>query len=566
MKQLYLLLISLFGFLSFATAQTIYSDDFTAGAAGWTLGSAGNGDAWIVNDVYTCSTNTPNNGGGNYLHIFAGVGDSCASSNGGFGDWICYATMNSGVSTVGFSSVNISFSWLCNGQGFGFYNDGTFDFSVDSGKTWTNVTTPVALFKDQSSWTSTTITSTSYPALLNDAYLLIRFGWTNTGAGLDPSFAVDNVVISGTGGVTCSNVGGSASADPASICSGLTTTVNLTGSSGSIQWQQSPDGSTSWVNVSGGSGATLSSYITPALTGTTYYRAALTQSGCPDVYSSVSSVTVIPNVTPSVKISDSLPSDTICAGQRVSFTASGTNEGNFPSFAWFVNNTLQSGATADTFSSSTLKYGDVIVCELSVAGCASPAHVYDTVTLKITVTPIDTASVSISVNPPGLVCSGTEITFTASDKDGGSLPSYQWEVNGTTQTGATDSFFSISSLANQDVVSLFMLSNAKCVTGNPAFASDTVSITICSNITGVIGENSFVVSPNPSSGVFDISFSERVITVQIFDVQGRMVIEKVPEADDRNKVIVDISNKPAGVYFLHAITSQGIINGKLLLE
>lgn len=66
------------------------------------------------------------------------------------------------------------------------------------------------------------------------------------------------------------------------ICPGLTAQVSVTGSTGTIQWQQSTNGTNGWVNVTGGSGGTTATYTTPALTATLYYRAVVsTTSPCP---------------------------------------------------------------------------------------------------------------------------------------------------------------------------------------------------------------------------------------------------------------------------------------------
>ena len=92
---------------------------------------------------------------------------------------------------------------------------------------------------------------------------------------------------SGSGYVTVSFsvVGGTATADESSLCSGYSTTVRLSGSAGSIQWQISADNS-SWSNLSGQTGATLP---TGYLTSTRYFRAALSGG---IAYSNVATVTV----------------------------------------------------------------------------------------------------------------------------------------------------------------------------------------------------------------------------------------------------------------------------------
>jgi hypothetical protein len=71
-------------------------------------------------------------------------------------------------------------------------------------------------------------------------------------------------------------------------------------------------------------------------------------------------------------------------------------------------------------------------------------------------------SVSISESANN-VCEGTPVTFTAFPVNGGSTPSYQWQVNGL-NTGSNNVQFASSSLKNKDSVSVKMTSSASCST------------------------------------------------------------------------------------------------------
>ena len=86
--------------------------------------------------------------------------------------------------------------------------------------------------------------------------------------------------VSGLVTVQATSVAGTALASAASICTGTSTTVSLSGNTGSsIQWQQSIDNS-GWSTVSGGSGGTTSTYTTAALSSGLYYRAQVTNGVC----------------------------------------------------------------------------------------------------------------------------------------------------------------------------------------------------------------------------------------------------------------------------------------------
>lgn len=70
-------------------------------------------------------------------------------------------------------------------------------------------------------------------------------------------------------------VGGTASSNQTIVYGATPTALNLSGHSGTIQWQSSPDNVT-FTNISG---ATSTAYAPGALTANTYYRAVLTSAG-----------------------------------------------------------------------------------------------------------------------------------------------------------------------------------------------------------------------------------------------------------------------------------------------
>ena len=105
---------------------------------------------------------------------------------------------------------------------------------------------------------------------------------------------VDLTGVLNAGSVTKSNVVGTASTDSV-VCKGSSSTINLASSTGSVQWQQSLNG-TSWSNVLGGIGATTTSYISPSLSATTYYRANVTNATCSSGYTNAITKTVNTNV------------------------------------------------------------------------------------------------------------------------------------------------------------------------------------------------------------------------------------------------------------------------------
>ena len=107
-------------------------------------------------------------------------------------------------------------------------------------------------------------------------------------------------------------------------------------------------------------------------------------------------------------------------------------------------------------------------------------------TVTITVNQIVAVGVSItaSSNP---VCVGVPVTFTAVPENGGSLPVYQWKVNGA-NAGANNPVFTYTPVAN-DAVYCTLISDAPCVIGNPA-VSNTINMVVDPTLlTGSISGN-----------------------------------------------------------------------------
>ncbi len=84
-------------------------------------------------------------------------------------------------------------------------------------------------------------------------------------------------------------------------------------------------------------------------------------------------------------------------------------------------------------------------------------------------------SVSIAAVPSGAVCTGTSVTYTATPTNGGTTPSYQWQVNGA-NVGTSLTTYSYTPV-NGDVVRCILTSNAPCATGSPA-TSNSITMTV----------------------------------------------------------------------------------------
>jgi len=265
------------------------------------------------------------------------------------------------------------------------------------------------------------------------------------------------------------------------ICAGSNITFTapaVNGGTPSYQWQ---------VNGSNVAGASSSSFSSSALQNSDVVTVVMTSSSACAVpstaISSPISVSVNPQVVPSVSATSSAGAG-LCAGLPITFTASPVNGGT-PTYQWQVNGTNISGATASTFTSSTLSNGDIITVVMnSSVACASPASVTSSpITLNLSTSVIP--SVTITVNPGTIICIGQAVSFTAVPVNGGS-PQYQWQVNGSNVSGANGPIFTSSTLSSGDDVRVIMTSTAACAVPSSA-TSQALTMTVSTDVNTAVG-------------------------------------------------------------------------------
>ena len=147
------------------------------------------------------------------------------------------------------------------------------------------------------------------------------------------------------------------------------------------------------------------------------------------------------NPLPSTTLSESTGSNLICAGNAVTFTASGAS-----TYQFFVDGVAVTAIGGNTWTTTTLTTGKVVsVVGHSAAGCIKKAPQ----TYTYTVNPLPNATLT-STDADASICSGTPVTFNAS---GGAL--YQYFINGISQGAQSPtSTLSSSSLTNGNSVTV----------------------------------------------------------------------------------------------------------------
>ncbi len=181
---------------------------------------------------------------------------------------------------------------------------------------------------------------------------------------------------------------------------------------------------------------------------------------------------VTQSVTPSLQITT--PFNPVCNGTTVVFTAVPTNGGSSPAYQWRKNgNPVGTGAT--TYTDNTLVNGDIISCVLTSNAVCATTTTANSNNITMGINPIVTPLVTITTTSTSR-CAGQSTTFTATPTNGGTSPTYQWQVNGFA-VGTNSNTYTTTTLNNGDVVNCVMISNAPCP--SPYFAtSNSLTMTI----------------------------------------------------------------------------------------
>jgi hypothetical protein len=258
-----------------------------------------------------------------------------------------------------------------------------------------------------------------------------------------------------------------------SVCTGTAAVVSTTGSTGTLQWQQSADGTTGWANVTGGSGSNTASYTTPALTATTYYRVVATNSPCSLATSSTITVTVSPLSNAGTVSSD----QTICSGSTTVLTTTGSvgtpqwQQSADGTTGW-VNVTGGSGGNTASYTTAAL----TATTYYRVVTTSSPCTYATSSTIAITVNPAPSFG---TVSGSQTVCSSSTAVLSTTGASG--VLQWQQSADGTTGwtnvvggSGGNTSSYTTAALTTTTYYRLVASGGAPC----PYAVSPTITITV----------------------------------------------------------------------------------------
>ena len=285
------------------------------------------------------------------------------------------------------------------------------------------------------------------------------------------------VIIKGVSNSATLSIALTTGTNPSCINTPLTFTATTTGTPTAPTYK--------WYVNGVFTGTTATTYSSSTLANGAVVTAKLFYAGPCSADSSVSNaITIVrqTNVAPTVSIVITNGSNPGCPGQPVTFTATPTNGGTAPAYQWKVNGVIQSGATTNTFTTSTLTNGNIVTAVLiSNLPCASPTTANSNAITYTTGNAVATAFISITggSNP---TCTGKPVTFSAAVTNAGTTPTYQWLLNGSVVPGVTGTTFTTSSLNNLDSVQFLMISSNPCIIP-PTVFSNVIRMTVLPNDT-----------------------------------------------------------------------------------
>lgn len=220
-------------------------------------------------------------------------------------------------------------------------------------------------------------------------------------------------------------------------------------------------------------------------------------------------------ITPSA---DFMSSDsTICETDTITFTDLSLNTPTSwewtitPNTITYVNSTNANSQNPDIRFDAAGTY-DIKLKATNSSGSDSLTNV-GFITVNPTLLP--TAEIS---TPDTTICSGTNITFTASVTNEGATPTYQWLLNGV-NVGTNSNTFSTSTLADNDTVAVILTSSEECAVPE-SVQSDSIIMTVVPNVTPsvtIIADNATVCATDsitftatPTNGGIDPSYQWKI--------------------------------------------------------
>ncbi len=228
--------------------------------------------------------------------------------------------------------------------------------------------------------------------------------------------------------------------------------------------------------------------VPSAISTGTYHGVISVNSSAGCTSSAVQSFSILVNAnatTPTINISSS-QTNTICAGQQVTFTAAITNGGSNPVYQWYINGSAV-GSNNSQYTTSSLNNGDIVSCVLTSNNPCITTTTASSSPIVMTVHPLPTLNSSLSAN----VCSNVLFQYTPTSTTAGAA--FAWTravVAGVSNAASSGSggpaeTFHNTSTNPVNVIYVYTLTANGCtnpstynvvVTVNPSIATVTLNV------------------------------------------------------------------------------------------
>jgi len=239
----------------------------------------------------------------------------------------------------------------------------------------------------------------------------------------------------------------------------------------------------------------------------------------------------------------------ICSGESVSLQANCSN----CMYSWSPATGLQTtaGSVVNVSPAATTTY----TVTATKNGCASYAAV--TIEVQPSVTP------DIQITYTG--CPAETLQFQSTVTNGGTGGQVEWYVGNV--LAGTGSNFTLNQATNGMAVKARLVSDARCA--SPVAVESQVAFVNCitTGIPNVESQHSYSLSPNPSTGIFNLSIDliqKRKLKLDIMDPAGRVLQSMEAEAIGNFKRQIDISHFTPGIYLLRIHMGSASFTEKLV--
>lgn len=293
-----------------------------------------------------------------------------------------------------------------------------------------------------------------------------------------------------------------------------------------------------------------------------YYTVRALLNGCPSAPDSTY-VIVNTKVSPQVTLIPA-PSNTVCSGTPITFTASTEYGGNEPGYQWLKNNTPIPGATNNSYLEMNTIDGDSITL-LFTSNAICPTSKTISTTMPIIVNPFFTPAVSINSNSGNTITQGNALTLTANTAYS-RYASYQWKRNGFNIPGANTKTYTTDDVSDKDIYSVSITTNAQCALSTTA-NSNKITMHVLPQI--VTAEEGIAASPNPNTGSFVVKgllTDAKEASIDVLSVIGQCVYKgtvALQNGSFSKQLSLDVPN---GVYVVRGKAGDKSFTQRIMIQ